>query len=341
MTKQTLRNFALAQSLSVLALIASTSLAQVGVASNLPARRGPSAAAHAASPQAKTPRAPSYTYTLLNFPGTYYTYANGVNPGATTLKTKIVGGYSAANDPEGGFGFLAHVSGKKIVTESYEAVNYPHEPPLQAALGINDSGEIVGTYEDSSGVYHGYELSGGRFTTLNVPFAGAEGTNAEGLNNSGEIVGAWVDSAANTHGLTLIGSTYTSLDYPGADFTYAEGVNSEGKVVGYYIDTTGGVAHGFLLSGGTYTSIDFPGAYSTGSSGINDAGDIVGAYCMTNECRTTGEGQQGYVLSGGVFTTIAIPGEYSTWVSGINNNGRLVGFYTDAAGLIVSFLATP
>jgi hypothetical protein len=342
MSKQTVRNSALALGLLGLALIPSTGLAQVGFASKLPARRGPSAAAHAASSQAMTPAAPSYTYTLLNFPGTYYTYATAINPGATTAKTEIVGGYSAANNPDSGFGFLAHVSGTKTVTESYQAVNFPHEPPSQTAMGVNDSGEIVGTYQDSSGIFHGYELSGGRFTTLNVPFAGAEATYIEGLNNSGEMVGAWMDSATNTHGLTVIGSTYISLDYPGADFTYAEGVNSQGEVVGYYINTTGGVAHGFLLSGGTYTSIDFPGAYSTGSGGINDAGDIVGTYCTISQCGPGGDGVgQAYVLSGGVFTTVAIPGEFDTWVSGINNKGTLVGFYTDPAGLLVSFLATP
>jgi hypothetical protein len=342
MTKQTVRKSVLALGMLGLALIPSTVLAQVGVASKFPNRRGPSAAAHAAGLQTKTPGAPSHTYTLLNFPGTYYTFANGINPGATTSKTEIVGGYSAANDPEGSFGFLAHVSGTKTVTESYEAVNYPHEPLFQFALSVNDSGEIVGTYEDNSGVFHGYELSGGRFTTINVPFAGAEATYTEGLNNSGEIVGAWMDSATNTHGLAVIGSTYTSLDYPGSDFTYAEGVNSQGQVVGYYIDTSGGVAHGFLLNGGTYTSIDFPGAYSTGSSGINDVGDIVGTYCTTSECGPSGDGVgQSYVLSGGVFTTLAIPGEYDTSLSGINNNGTLVGSYVDAAGIEVGFLATP
>ncbi len=342
MTRRTVTNSGLVLALLGLVQIPSTGLAQVGVASKFPGKRRPSAAAHAASHPAKTPGTSSYTYTLLSFPGTYYTYANGINAGATTSKTEIVGGYSATNNPEGSSGFLAHVSGTKTVAESYEVTNYPHEPLLQFALGVNDSGAIVGDYEDSSGVYHGYELSGGTFTTINVPFAGAEATYTEGLNNSGEIVGAWMDSASNTHGLTVIGSTYTSLDYPGSDFTYAEGVNSQGDVVGYYIDTTGGVAHGFLLSGGTYTSIDFPGAYSTGSSGINDAGDIVGTYCTISQCGPGGNGVgQGYVLSGGVFTTVAIPGEFDTWVSGINNKGTLVGFYTDAAGLLVAFLAKP
>jgi hypothetical protein len=36
-----------------------------------------------------------------------------------------------------------------------------------------------------------------------------------------------------------------------------------------------------------------------------------------------------------------MPGEVLTYAAGINNNGVVVGVYQDAAGLTVSFLATP
>jgi len=333
MTKQTLKNFALALGLLALALIPSTSWAQVGLGPKLPGKNPASAATQAASHQTKTPGAPSYTYTLLSFPGTLYTYPEGINLGATTSKIEIVGGVGQG-------GFLARVSERKTVTETYDAVNYPHEPAEQTASDVNDSGEIVGQYNDSSGVSHGYERSAGKFTTLNVPFAGATGTAAFGINNSGEIVGEWTDSDGGEHAFTLIGGTYASFDYPGAKYTTATDVNNAGVIVGNYVDTSF-VSHGYLLSGGTYTSIDVPGATFTNSTGINDAGDIVGTYCPTSECLSNSEGAQGYLLSGGVFTTIAIPGEFYTYLVVINNNGVLLGGYVDAAGLAVSFLATP
>ena len=37
------------------------------------------------------------------------------------------------------------------------------------AYGINASGEIVGQYRDAGGVTHGFLLSGGVYTTLDVP----------------------------------------------------------------------------------------------------------------------------------------------------------------------------
>jgi probable HAF family extracellular repeat protein len=339
MTKQTLKKFALALGLLGLALIPSTSVAQAGLASKLPSKNSATAAAQAANHQAKTPGTPSYTYTLLSFPGTLSTVAEGINLGATTSKTEIVGGYGPIPQPEGGF--LAQVSGTKTVKETYEAVKYPHVPLQQIANAINDAVEIVGDYVDSSGVFHGYERSSGKFTTFNVPFAGAVGTFPFGINNSGEIVGGWVDSNDAEHGFTLIGGTYTSLDYPGGSlFTYASGINSAGEIVGAYTDASG-ITHGFLLSGGTYTSLDPPGSGWTNAYGINDAGDIVGLQCPTSECVEANDGTQGFLLSQGVYTTVAIPGENFTFAVGINNNGVVLGEYQDAAGLLVSFLATP
>jgi hypothetical protein len=330
MPKQTLKTFALALGLMGLALISSTSRAQVGLDPKVLGKHLPTAAAQAASRPARTPGAPTYTYTLLSFPGSLDTFAEGINLGAATSKMEIVGG-------AGQGGFLARVSEKKTVSEAYEAVNYPHSSDPQTVAAVNDSGQIVGDYDDYD---QGYERSAGKFTKIAVPFAGAQGTFPYGINNSGEVVGGWWDSNKDEHGFTLIGSTYTSFDYPGASETAGFGINSVGDIVGGYNDSSG-VAHGFLLSGGTYTSFDFPGAVQTDSYAINDAGDIVGAYCTTTECNSTFEGAQGFLLSHGVFTTIAIPGEVSTYAVGINNNGVVVGVYQDAAGVEVSFLATP
>jgi hypothetical protein len=326
MTKQTLKNFALALGLLGPALIPSTSGAQVGLASNFPGKRPPTHSAQAASRPAKTPGAPSYTYNLLSFPGTLDTIASGINKGATTSKMEIVGAYSGTG------AFVAHVSGTKTVRETYETVKYPHDA---SPIDINDLGEIVGDYLDSSGVYHGFELSDKKFTTIDVPFAGAAGTNADAINNSGEIVGSWSDSGV-TQGFTLIDGTYTSLNYPGADYTFAFDVNNEGDIVDSYASPDSNGSQCYLLSGGTYTSISVPGAAWTEGIAINDAGVIVGYYGTSGSSVI-----QGFVLSGGVFTTVSIPGEPYTALFDINNDGVLLGVYQDAAGLSVSFLATP
>jgi uncharacterized membrane protein len=71
------------------------------------------------------------------------------------------------------------------------------------AGGINDSGQIVGFYIDSSGIDHGFLDSNGHYTTLNDPSAGTgsgQGTLAFGINDSGQIVGEYYDSSGVQHG---------------------------------------------------------------------------------------------------------------------------------------------
>jgi len=61
------------------------------------------------------------------------------------------------------------------------------------ACGINDKGQVVGAYTDSSGQIHGFLDSGGAFTTIDIP--GAAGTAACGINDSGQIVGTFKDAS--------------------------------------------------------------------------------------------------------------------------------------------------
>ena len=53
------------------------------------------------------------------------------------------------------------------------------------ASGINNAGQIVGDYADTSGT-HGFLRSGGTFITLDDPLA-QEKTQASGINSAGQI----------------------------------------------------------------------------------------------------------------------------------------------------------
>jgi probable HAF family extracellular repeat protein len=58
------------------------------------------------------------------------------------------------------------------------------------AYGINNAGQIVGYYYNSTGTEHGYVYTGGSFTTIDVP--GATGTGAHGINKAGQISGFYI-----------------------------------------------------------------------------------------------------------------------------------------------------
>src|SRR6202008_539750 len=67
------------------------------------------------------------------------------------------------------------------------------------ASGINDKGQIVGTYADASGV-HGFLLSGGSSPTLNSALA-QQYTIASGINGAGQIVGIYFSNHFGHAGL--------------------------------------------------------------------------------------------------------------------------------------------
>jgi probable HAF family extracellular repeat protein len=62
---------------------------------------------------------------------------------------------------------------------------------VTAAFGINDRGQLVGSFYDSTGMVRGFVTDGAAFTVVDVP--GAKGTEARGINAEGQIVGDWGD----------------------------------------------------------------------------------------------------------------------------------------------------
>src|ERR1700730_2389599 len=99
--------------------------------------------------------------------------------------------------------------------------------------GINPQGDIVGYYSDSSGNTHGFLLSRGKFTTIDVPGAGAPlYTEPYGINPQGDIVGYYSDSSG-VHGFLLSKGLlrkgrFTTFDVPGGEGnTFAQGINPQ------------------------------------------------------------------------------------------------------------------
>jgi probable HAF family extracellular repeat protein len=81
-----------------------------------------------------------------------------------------------------------------------QSISGRHDDPLGVVgepCGINDAGQIVGLY-NPGGYLHGFVLSDGTYTALDVP--GAVETIAYGVNDVGQIVGRYTDAAGTVHG---------------------------------------------------------------------------------------------------------------------------------------------
>ena len=184
--------------------------------------------------------------------------------------------------------------------------------------GINDVGQIVGSYRTSTdSILHGF-LYDGMFTTIDVPplvpGLPAVDTVLSGINNNGQIVGTYFEANfSNPHAFELDNRGFTVLDLPNHGYGGANNINDSGQIVGYFYD---GSARGFLGdTHGAMTAITIPGLGMTQARAINNLGQIV----------LVGDTYDGFLYANGGFSAIHFPGARNTYLDGINDAGQIVG----------------
>jgi len=215
-------------------------------------------------------------FTRIDFPGSTATNADGINPRGDIVGHTFVKGKR--------HGYLRKKDGE------FTQIDFPGATAT-LALGINPRGDIVGRYclitppqcLNGNKNAHGFLLSDGEFTTIDVP--GALETHAYKINPRGQILGSYVGAEGRSHLFLLGESEFRTIDFPGAFETPTDGgqagINSQGDIVSFYCDAApckDANIHGFLLRKGEFTTIDVPGHIGTGATGINSRGDIVGFY---------------------------------------------------------------
>jgi hypothetical protein len=116
---------------------------------------------------------------------------------------------------------------------TFMAINFPGQLTTQA-FGINDAGQIVGSYSTNGG--HGFLDSGGSFATIDVP--SEIDTSALGISSSGYIVGQYFPArTTDTQGFLDKGGSFTTISFPVALASFTLGFNSSRDTVGSYIGT--------------------------------------------------------------------------------------------------------
>jgi hypothetical protein len=107
-----------------------------------------------------------------------------------------------------------------------------------AALGINNRRQVVGSYIDNDGAYHGFVRDrNGAVTTLpEAPGAdpASGGTQPASINERGQIVGLAYDAQGGSRAFMFERGAYKLIDGPGAAYTRALDMNNRGQIVGDY-----------------------------------------------------------------------------------------------------------
>ncbi|MGC1371368.1 MAG: hypothetical protein WA824_04445 [Candidatus Sulfotelmatobacter sp.] len=331
MTKQTLKYLALSMACLGLTLSASMSIAQgrlTGPRGRVMSHTAPGTRQLAGISSGWQPHIPG-TPTVIDF-GTL-DFPDASDSAAYTVNDlrQYAGGYGP--DLEVNFAN----SGFILAENSFKIINYPGAVQTTAAA-LNNTGEIVGIWQDTVGINHGFQLIKGTYSSIDYP--GSLDTVVNGLSNSGEIVGVYDAPGSPGNGFMLVGGAYTTIDYPGAVFTYPDDVNAAGEIVGAWVDSSGNY-HGFTWVSGVFATVDYPGSPYTFVFGINDSAVLVGAYGDGNIFYDGFE--HGFASQGGEFLSIDVPfvGAGATWTSGINNSGRITGQYIDTAGRVYGYTA--
>jgi probable HAF family extracellular repeat protein len=223
----------------------------------------------------------SGVYTAITFPGAF-AFPDGINN-----RGQIVGAL---------FHNLSSLdSGFLLQDGVFTTFAFPGSSSGSFATGINDAGEIVGTYFDSEGLHQSFVYSDGEFRTISFP--GAAQTGISGINDRGDMVGFYflAENPYVQHNFIARQGRFEEIVVPGCvtNGSAILGINKFGNIVGYCGDEKTRTTHGFVRSRGRFVFFDFPGAVQTEAFGINDAGQIVGYYLNSGSPAT----QHGFIAT--------------------------------------------
>lgn len=217
---------------------------------------------------------------------------------------------------------LLHQAAEAQSPSGYQTLTYP-SAIYTTANGVYGS-TVVGTYQDSSNVYHGftYDLNSQTYTPYSASNASA--TYFYGVSGS-SIVGSYVDSSTgNSVGFWYSGVSGTSLSAPSGTATAAYGISGT-SIVGAFTGTSG-ASSGFQYSTPTqqWATLNAPGATDTWAYGISGS-SIVGGFL------TGGGALEGFLYDGSTWTTLQYPSASSTVARGIGGT-TIAGSFNASSG---------
>ncbi len=217
--------------------------------------------------------------------------------------------------------------------------DYPGTGNLTLPQKINERGDIVGEFIDSTAVTRGFvRFKNGTFSAPIVDPNDTVGfTEGRGINNSGTVCGDYASSDGNNHGFFLSGGTFTEYDVPGAVSTTVLGINDVADFTGSF-SYGSGIFQGYVSVGGTITSFSVPGALLTLAYEINNSNQLVVGYYIDSSGIPHGYFRD---ANGALHFPIDPSGSTATILFGLNNRNWVVGRYADSSGVTHGLFFVP
>lgn len=264
---------------------------------------------------------PNFRYVSFSFPGaTNGTVARGIN------NLGEIVGYFIIGRSDCSFFLSCELHGFKVVNGKFTRIDVAGATQTEV-LGVNDGGDVVGTFATSDGHLHGFLLHHtGQLQKIDQP--GANFTTANGVNNSLTVVG----SSADGSGFTWKNGTFTTLDItnPGAgESETINGISNLGVIVGDLFRSD--FFNAWQKAGPDLDVFQRIGGSDTHLNGVNARDDVVGSATalggngfVTFHSEASETGEQGEVLHP---IAITFPGGSNTTPWSINYHQAIVGSY--------------
>jgi hypothetical protein len=217
--------------------------------------------------------------------------------------------------------------------------DYPGAGNLTLPQKINERGDVVGEFIDSSGVTRGFvRFSDGSFSAPIVDPNDTVGfTEGRGINNSRTVAGDYVISDGTIHSFFLSGGTFTEYDVPGAVQTNLLSINDAGDFTGTFDDGSG-IFQAFVGRGGTITSFSVPGALLSLAYEVNNSNQLVVGYFVDSSGVLHGYFRD---ANGALHFPIDPSGSTATVLFGLNDRNWVVGRYASSGATHGLFFIPP
>lgn len=133
---------------------------------------------------------------------------------------------------------------KATADQPFTFVSLDYPGAISTTLfGINNRGDVVGSYQNPENFFHGFVYKSGQFTSIDGP--GAVFTEIRGINDPGDIVGTFITLQAvitetpggGFQGLSQKnGGSLTTLNIPGHLNTIFQRITPRGSIYGCFHD---------------------------------------------------------------------------------------------------------
>ena len=232
------------------------------------------------------------------------------------------------------FPFLGAFAQQATSSGSIEVIttfDYPGPGNSTLPQKINNRGDVVGEYLDSSGVARAFvRFSDGSYSDPIVDPNDTVGfTEGRGINNARTVNGDYLISDGTLHSFFLSGTTFTEYDVPNTVQTNLLSVNDAGNFTGGFDPDGSGIFQAFVSISGALTSWTIPGALGTFAYELSNSNQLVVGYFIDGSGVLHGYYRD---ASGALHFPVDPSGSVGTVLFGLNERNWVVGRYADTSG---------